>query len=465
MLVERVAARHGGNIKATRGKLRRIFCIDQGWIVFAASNVLEEQYAEHLVEQRILLPAQKASFVEEAARSQTKLARVIARSGVVADTVLRRALEEHARHLLLSTLEWSEGAFEFEPGRPNLDGEATVRLSPLRIVLEYAQRHPPRLDAVRMRIGPPDGKPRAVAERVALLADLDLDAVGNYLLGRCDGSLKIPEVVAGSPGDEHVTFRTLHGLVLLGALQIGRHAEEVASGPALDREECLAILSRSDGDHYAVLGLSRQGSADDVRKSYYALARRYHPDRFRAGPLADLLVRMEGYFTKVTEAYNTLSHADLRAEYDDALAAPAADPEAKLSETSHLARQNYLRGKALLEKKRYAEAATFLENAARLDSTQAVYHLDLGVLLARNPRRRPDAERELIRAAELAPADPVAYMELGQLYQRAGRLEHAARMFREVLRWDPENAEASALLAGVGAAEAPMGGLLQRILG
>ena len=60
------------------------------------------------------------------------------------------------------------------------------------------------------------------------------------------------------------------------------------------------------GDHYAVLELNSNCSREDIREAYYFLARRYHPDRFRAGYMRDLLGRIEAFFTQVTEAYNTL---------------------------------------------------------------------------------------------------------------------------------------------------------------
>jgi len=38
----------------------------------------------------------------------------------------------------------------------------------------------------------------------------------------------------------------------------------------------------SEAGHYGVLGLDRAASREKIRSAYYALARRYHPDRFRS---------------------------------------------------------------------------------------------------------------------------------------------------------------------------------------
>ena len=161
----------------------------------------------------------------------------------------------------------------------------------------------------------------------------------------------------------------------------------------------LRLTLPSEADHYGVLGLDRKALTPAIREAYYRLARRYHPDRFRSGPLADFLGLAEAYFTRVTEAYNTLIRPESRQEYDRRLAEPQMAADSK-SDTQYLARQNFVRAKSLLERRHHAEAVRFLENAARLDGNVAEYHLEPGLLLARNPRQREEAERHLLRTTE-----------------------------------------------------------------
>src|SRR5580700_4175377 len=65
-------------------------------------------------------------------------------------------------------------------------------------------------------------------------------------------------------------------------------------------------------DYYKVLGVSKTASADDIKKSYRKLARKYHPDANKGDPKA------EERFKEISEAYNTLSDTKRRKEYDDA---------------------------------------------------------------------------------------------------------------------------------------------------
>jgi curved DNA-binding protein len=62
-------------------------------------------------------------------------------------------------------------------------------------------------------------------------------------------------------------------------------------------------------DYYATLGVARDASAEDIKKAYRKLARKYHPDVSKE-PNA------EEQFKEVSEAYETLKDDEKRAAYD-----------------------------------------------------------------------------------------------------------------------------------------------------
>jgi len=81
----------------------------------------------------------------------------------------------------------------------------------------------------------------------------------------------------------------------------------------------MASQSWIDKDFYAILGVPKTASADEVKKTYRKLAMKYHPDR-NPGPEG------EEKFKEIGEAYSVLSDASKRAEYDklrDAIASGA----------------------------------------------------------------------------------------------------------------------------------------------
>src|SRR3954453_6775844 len=63
-------------------------------------------------------------------------------------------------------------------------------------------------------------------------------------------------------------------------------------------------------DHYEVLGVNRDASEEEIKKSYRKLAMKYHPDRNPDSKEA------EEKFKEAKEAYEMLSDAKRRRAYD-----------------------------------------------------------------------------------------------------------------------------------------------------
>lgn len=63
-------------------------------------------------------------------------------------------------------------------------------------------------------------------------------------------------------------------------------------------------------DYYEILGVPRTASADDIKKSYRKLARKYHPDMNKAAGA-------ENRFKEIAEAYEVLGDAGKRRRYDE----------------------------------------------------------------------------------------------------------------------------------------------------
>lgn len=71
----------------------------------------------------------------------------------------------------------------------------------------------------------------------------------------------------------------------------------------------------AERNFYEILGVPNNASADDIKKAYRKLVRKYHPDVSK-DPDADAKT------SEINRAYETLHNADKRAEYDAMLANP-----------------------------------------------------------------------------------------------------------------------------------------------
>src|SRR5579885_2112824 len=62
-------------------------------------------------------------------------------------------------------------------------------------------------------------------------------------------------------------------------------------------------------DYYQILGVTRDADAEDIKRAYRKLARKYHPDVSKER-------NAEARFKEVQEAYEVLKDPDKRATYD-----------------------------------------------------------------------------------------------------------------------------------------------------
>lgn len=75
-----------------------------------------------------------------------------------------------------------------------------------------------------------------------------------------------------------------------------------------------------DKDFYAILGVSKDVSHAELKKTYRSLARKFHPDSNQGDATA------EARFKEISEAYSVLSDSTQRAEYDQIRAMAAGGP-------------------------------------------------------------------------------------------------------------------------------------------
>lgn len=81
-------------------------------------------------------------------------------------------------------------------------------------------------------------------------------------------------------------------------------------------------------DLYAVLGVGRKASVEEIRRSYRVLAVKLHPDRNQGSK------ECEEAFKEVSKAYETLSDAVKRKTYDESLEPPKPPPNYPVANVS-----------------------------------------------------------------------------------------------------------------------------------
>ena len=70
-------------------------------------------------------------------------------------------------------------------------------------------------------------------------------------------------------------------------------------------------MSSSEKDYYAVLGVSKEATPEEIRKAYKKLAIKWHPDKH-----VDDKKEAEEKFKEIAGAYSVLSDPEKKREYD-----------------------------------------------------------------------------------------------------------------------------------------------------
>lgn len=197
-------------------------------------------------------------------------------------------------------------------------------------------------------------------------------------------------------------------------------------------------------DYYKILGIDPTASQEEIKKAFFKLAKKYHPDKHRGSESSEYEIK----FAQINEAYNILKDQAAKNDYDSrAKSQPAAG--AKSSDNQYRAEELYQTALKAIKLKDVNSAIDLLKAAVRLEPGKAEYYSVLGLALSEKPRRLHEAREMCEKAVEIEPYDVSNYVNLGRVYKKAGLHMRAQRQFEKALHWDPENIAARAELQGV----------------
>jgi curved DNA-binding protein CbpA len=156
-----------------------------------------------------------------------------------------------------------------------------------------------------------------------------LDPMARFVLERIDGATALGRIAdeCGIPVDLACRIAAAlanDGLIALpgGAAVAGAADPEIAarSGAAasdsLEADVDRLAAELASLNFYELLSVEPTADRRALRSAYFALSKRYHPDRAFGSGAAALREKMERIFVRVNRAYETLSNAEERAAYD-----------------------------------------------------------------------------------------------------------------------------------------------------
>ncbi len=217
---------------------------------------------------------------------------------------------------------------------------------------------------------------------------------------------------------------------------------------SVDEMQLVAALERkfheieSGAGYFAVLGVSRKATADEVKAAFLELAKVFHPDRLPKS-VSHLSAKMTAVFEAVREAYEILQSDSRRASYEASLSVESKAQ--KGVDPGEEALQAFKHGEALLRKRDFA-GAEHEYHRAYLADPKATYLAAEAWAIHLDPARRDQiarAKQMIVEAAKRDPECDRAQYQLGVLARVEGEIARAEKHFREAVRINPKHFEAA----------------------
>jgi curved DNA-binding protein CbpA len=484
-----------GTLTVRRESIQKTIGFDQGLIVSAASNAPEDDFGEMLIKIGRLSPSQLEE-ISASGSSSKPLSQALIEKGLLEAVQVREFLELHAQELIYPLFDWTSGEFEFTSGRSALDGDPSLNISAGNLILEGIRRIK-NWEVIHKGLREAETPMRLASDYINKVTELFLKPDEAFILTRLESTLTIAEILQISPLGSEMTQKTLYGFISTGVAEfVGRqatkrevppikepyraqHAAEVAPSPPPSRVRRLErqkedyehqeekedqehediealrpdILSMLDKtkllNYYDLLSLPLSATPDEIKKSYYTLAKKYHPDRYHQSAAPELKNALDNIFAALSQAYDTLKVPATRASYD------AKIPKARLEESvpvgertvssqpvsgtpqQKLADLNYRQGRGHYEQQDYWSATQAFRQSVRMEPENPRYRYWLGMALTKNPKWRREAEEHFLKAISLEQFNAAHYVGLASLYKEVGMLKRAETQLKQALRVSP----------------------------
>ncbi len=523
MLGNLVAQRLTGVLHLTQDREHLTLRLVNGHIVSGSSGP-RNRIGDILRRCGLLGQSELALALAKAQAEGRRLGPVLVELGFVSREGLEEALRLQVRDAIFTGLGWADGAWELtlDDAPTPLPEDAALFLSTPQLLLEAVnQVSDPAV--VRRALGDLEAPLATVSHPLLPLEGTTLGPADGYVLSRVDGSMTARQILEIAPLPAEAVGRSLFALLSAGVIErrprteracvtrrddatapaVGRAREQaavatprspvVSPGQRLQIEQAFNGLARKN--HFEVLGVPRTAGPDEVKASYHAFARRFHPDALGDAASAELEEKARAIFVRVTEAFRVLRGTASRARYEEKLGrapetdppngavtprgsmaaaapSPGVAPSAEAAEAEPLVPLGDLLRTAEehLAGGRLWEASLTLEEVLQRSRgpVRQRAHLLLARAFAKSPSGSKRAEAQLKALVDEDPACVEGYMALGQLYRDKGLGGRAEAMFRHALSLDPRHARAAqelgALAPAARSGRRDARGLLERLV-
>jgi curved DNA-binding protein CbpA len=439
----------------------KYFFFQKGALIQVKTNRPEERVGEVLFKlERISKEAHDRmdTFIEPG----RSIGEVLRSQGVVSEEDLSDALVYQMRETVLNTFPVFDAELSFQE-HEDFSGQTEEAKISVPFLIEYGIRrmqfHPALKSFLSDRV--PFQKRKSFAY---LLTPDEKDILGR--LNGQDASDAILLTLTVPPDFFWKSLYLFYCLDLIDFREQAKEAEQAAVGdeaattsageaaPAGISDVLAFRETMGSKTLYQILEIPKTATEDEIKRAYFLMARRFHPDRFDRTTGAQYKNQIDEVFDAITNAYRVLVNPDKRKAYDSGKGMVAHEDFQDVIRTADI---KFRQGKTLYGQERYDEAISLLEEAVRMRRDKADYYLLLAMAESKVPAYLKKAEEDFRKAINLEPWNPEGHVGLGLLYKNEGLQTKAAKQFEKALEADPDHAKAREAYDELTAGKKPKG--------
>jgi tetratricopeptide (TPR) repeat protein len=216
----------------------------------------------------------------------------------------------------------------------------------------------------------------------------------------------------------------------------GAKPKPKALDQALEKEMERILELAGQKRYQEMLGVSKDASAAELKKSYLQIIERFHPDSQPAELDAASSQKLSRVCAVATEALTALSEPGKSAPPRPTPARRETKAKPDFDRAGY-ARELFDLGQKAYATANYWEAIQLARQAIELDPDRPEYHHLLGIGLMKNRNWLKEAEECLRRASELDPTKAEYFGLLATVYKAEGLPEDSATMLEKARSLDP----------------------------
>jgi curved DNA-binding protein CbpA len=198
--------------------------------------------------------------------------------------------------------------------------------------------------------------------------------------------------------------------------------------------------------YYQLLEVSSDTPGVQVKKNYYSLVRKFHPDNHMGN--RELITPLKNLMVVISEAYKTLANEEKRAAYDKSLAAAGGFSMQREKTGAEESIDEWMnRANECLRANNFVGSIVWLRKCHEAAPESALYLAMLARSLGTISQYENEAVELFQKAIDLDPWKVPVYLQFGELLEEMEFSERACAVYSQVLEISPTNAKAHERLA------------------